>query len=852
MTSRYDLLDQYIDARNAGRRPEFDTAGDPELARLIEAVDQIDAGANVEWPADDFPVRIAGSLSGGLDSRARPRSFVDKDHAEGLPEIAQMAAGGAAAGNRSAKHGAGWYARQFAGMAVAAIVVALLAGGLASLFGSLGDGDDETQLGATLVEPGDLPGTLLYVEYDGDQTIARIDADGTNQQDLVIRPSLRADVPGFTWSPDGESIAYFDPQSPEQWSPAVIMLVDAEGEAHRQLTSEPVTAAMQLDARMAWSPDGRTLAFVYFDDETERVRIGTVHVPTGDIQTVPPDGGDQVPNDSYPVWSPDGQTLAFSRTGPGEERGILTISYGRPTLQQVVSGDTRATQPDWSPDGRSIVYIGERDGGERAGVNVVDVASGQITELNDHDGWDYLPTWSSRDQIAFMSDFGDGSTDMFVVNPDGTGLRNLTEDYDWRLFEPDWSDDGRYLAFTSANEDLSQWRINVYDIETDELYTVLESDNPLHHVQWRPEHGQLETGQEIEVGDIDINLTEEQIELIQRHVEEFLSEDETPMLRANDDVISSEQFAYQVEAALVVRAAQGGMEDKIQLPPEMRLFQSAMEELTRETGLQNVVLGGLLASTAVQQYAERQGLAATQEQMDEEVDRQRDLYKRMRAQVPEDQPLPQDIIIDVIGEERYWSEYLPLTLRESLTQQNVNQAVLEEAGIERIQSTLESVERDLILAEFGANLVHEAEIEVLDPEALGDAELDVAIEYITETYPAFLRERVEEHPVPESVEDPTMPVDAELPNSDAAVSAAREFAEREGRELGTLRQARLMSVDEYEAEYGELPPDLAGHDVPIWQVTFRTDDGESTFYLNALDGSLISRSETEQATVQSR
>jgi Tol biopolymer transport system component len=90
------------------------------------------------------------------------------------------------------------------------------------------------------------------------------------------------------------------------------------------------------------------------------------------------------------------------------------MTYGIPRAEQLVSGDSRTTQPAWSPDGRAIVYIGGRDGGERDGVNVVDIASGQITELNDHDGWDYLPTWSSRDEIAFLSDTGGGTNDIFL------------------------------------------------------------------------------------------------------------------------------------------------------------------------------------------------------------------------------------------------------------------------------------------------------------------------------------------------------------------------------------------------------------------------------------------------------
>jgi Tol biopolymer transport system component len=756
MTSREDLLDQYIDALNTGSVDDFDVSDDPEVRALLQTAQQVKTEASIEWPEFDLPSEMSQTLAQRLNPAAA-RERTANEPIEKPEESRSVTSIGATRGfDEDKQSGWRWYMSQFAGMAAAAAVVALFALGLAYILGGWGG---EIHAPGAFVDEGELPGTILYTEYDGEQTIARIDADGTNQQDLTARPSLRPDTPGIAWSPDGEWIAYFEPEEREAWSPAVIRLISADGVETRRVAMEPVHGAMRLDVGLDWSHDGNSLAFVHQDEEADQSRISTIHHEEGGVQTITPGTDDGVPSDRSPTWAPDQWALAFTRVEEGGRTGIYLIYSGMPEPVQLVTDDARAVQPEWSPDGESIAYVGGGDDPSLGNLHVVDVDSGRAENITNHDRTDYLPVWSSRDQIAFMSDFGDMEYDIFVVNPDGSDVRNITEDYDWHVYRPDWSDEGRYLTFTSVNED-QRWRINVYDIDEERLYTVLESENPLYFAQWRPEADRTDASQDLDMDDVDINLSEEEIEMIQRSVEQFLSEEETPAVQINDEVISAEQIAHQVEVARTTRIAYDGIPHADQLPEETRRFHEEMEALTQETGLENVVLVGLLASSAVQQWAEQEGLTATKEQIDEEVDRQRDLYEQLRAQVPENQPLPQDIIIDAVGEDRYWDEYLPRSLQESLTEQNVNQALLGEADFEYDGRPESVLMRDLQQAEFRADLIQSADIEVIDDEALGEADLDTAIEYITETYPAFLRDHRDRDSGPDSEVDPATEDDA--------------------------------------------------------------------------------------------
>ena len=71
-----------------------------------------------------------------------------------------------------------------------------------------------------------------------------------------------------------------------------------------------------------------------------------------------------------------------------------------------------------------------------------------VTQLTDHDDWDWVPAWSPNGkQIAFVSD-RDGDYEIFVMNADGTGVTQLTYNDDWDE-SPAWSPNGKQIAFGS-------------------------------------------------------------------------------------------------------------------------------------------------------------------------------------------------------------------------------------------------------------------------------------------------------------------------------------------------------------------------------------------------------------------
>jgi Tol biopolymer transport system component len=163
----------------------------------------------------------------------------------------------------------------------------------------------------------------------------------------------------------------------------------------------------------------------------------------------PPEG---FATNSVPAWSPNGRLLAIQL--PSSELAILRRDGT--TLRRLPRLTDADSEPAWSPNGRRLAFAGSQpclycrwlytvrpDG---TGLRRV-IAEGA-----------YSPVWSVRGRIAFVN-YDDthlrriGIRDgLYTIRPDGSGLRLL---YSGGALgpglTPDWSPDGRRIAFAAAS-----------------------------------------------------------------------------------------------------------------------------------------------------------------------------------------------------------------------------------------------------------------------------------------------------------------------------------------------------------------------------------------------------------------
>ena len=95
---------------------------------------------------------------------------------------------------------------------------------------------------------------------------------------------------------------------------------------------------------------------------------------------------------------------------------------------------------DVSPDGGLIVFdlLGD--------LYTLPIAGGRATRLTEGMAHDATPRWSPDGAwIAFISD-RDGTDNLWLIAPDGSGLRKITTEVNHSLSSPEWTPDGDYVT----------------------------------------------------------------------------------------------------------------------------------------------------------------------------------------------------------------------------------------------------------------------------------------------------------------------------------------------------------------------------------------------------------------------
>lgn len=104
-----------------------------------------------------------------------------------------------------------------------------------------------------------------------------------------------------------------------------------------------------------WSPDGKKIAFVIFENNKSSIVIQTLN--TGIIKII-----SSYPNhNGAPSFSPDGKKLAFvlSKTG---SLNIYIMDLLSNDVKQITNNNYNNTEPTWFPDNQTLAYTSDQDG----------------------------------------------------------------------------------------------------------------------------------------------------------------------------------------------------------------------------------------------------------------------------------------------------------------------------------------------------------------------------------------------------------------------------------------------------------------------------------------------------------
>ena len=285
---------------------------------------------------------------------------------------------------------------------------------------------------------------------------------------LVLAAATRPAEAAFP-GPSG-AIAY---TSDQQGGDLDVWRMVPDGFGATNLTAEPDThpAPIPWDSQPAFSPEGTQIAFNSTRDDGDGTNDWDVYrmnaAGNGERQLIT-----DTANDIEPYWFPSETKIAFRRDETGTDANIWVLTLddnGQPTGEQrLTTNPASDIMPAVSPDGTKIAFASNRDGDYEIYVMKANIPEGPTnvprkltnntnTTTNPDLMRDWNPDWSpSGKQIVFESNrertltnrFDD---EIFVMNADGTGQKNLTNNTGFSDIDPVFSPDGRKIAFERTN-----------------------------------------------------------------------------------------------------------------------------------------------------------------------------------------------------------------------------------------------------------------------------------------------------------------------------------------------------------------------------------------------------------------
>lgn len=268
-----------------------------------------------------------------------------------------------------------------------------------------------------------------------------VNSDGSGYRPFTAGP--RSDH-SPRWSPDGQWLAFLSDRMNEDGRDELFLLSRGGGEAKRLFEAKNGVGGEARAHPFAWSPDGRQIAFLMIDPETEEEKKSKEQKNDPILF--------ERNHKFMRVWAAD--------TATGETRCVTTE-------------DMQIWEFGWSPNGKQFALIVSDEPYEWSWYNarlaVVPADGGAIRVIYDPAPRQIaLPLWSPDGlQIAFLqsiwSDRGVVSGDLHLISPDGGAPRNLSDGYDASISWMAWMPNAKSLIALAVRHDgavVEQWPVN--------------------------------------------------------------------------------------------------------------------------------------------------------------------------------------------------------------------------------------------------------------------------------------------------------------------------------------------------------------------------------------------------------
>ena len=334
--------------------------------------------------------------------------------------------------------------------------------------------------------------------------IISVSVEAQNIKPYTMTDQLKLNIPlNPVVSPKGDKILFTIKKADLQKSKWVtqVWLMDIAAKKYFQFTQDGESCTNPI-----FSPDEKWVTFLsvrkYLNRESETMESEAVQ-----LWAAPLNGGEAhnltfLPGgvDEY-CWSHDSKRIAFLSNEYNEQKEkeksinlkIKKDDYVYPEekpakilfLLDVQTGkiissfklDAGAEDISFSADDQKIIYqtnyTGEYNDEQKYDIYSIDL-NGNETQLTNEPGPETLPAYSTSGKlIAYITqtvpDIEFAQTDLNIMNPDGTGKKNLTKDFDLSVNSFVWKDDNTILFTVNEGTNEQLYKITIANGKIEKL-----------------------------------------------------------------------------------------------------------------------------------------------------------------------------------------------------------------------------------------------------------------------------------------------------------------------------------------------------------------------------------------------
>ena len=230
------------------------------------------------------------------------------------------------------------------------------------------------------------------------------DADGANEQAMLVS---NEPIISPAWSPNGKRIAYVSFQNKKP----IVYVQDVE------VPKQNVVANFKgSNSAPAWAPDGSKLAVALSRDGNSQIYL--INPDGSNPRRLSSSGG----IDTEPNFSSDGQWLYFTSDRGGSPQ-IYRMPAAGGEAQRITFEGSYNVSPRVSPDGKSLAYI-MRNGGKFQAA-LLDLNTRQVQVLTDSE-FDESPSFAPNGRQILLATVIGGRGVLSAVSSDGRVKQRLT------------------------------------------------------------------------------------------------------------------------------------------------------------------------------------------------------------------------------------------------------------------------------------------------------------------------------------------------------------------------------------------------------------------------------------------